>query len=134
MLKDHPVWTPKLKAQLPVYVDMWPIWPVDNDVQDCKVRNDIDIDAVLWTPWDTQFRSGVDPRPDYCRYRELAEQRNQEARQAAPGRLRTIAVAAEPDSRHWCVLFGAKPFMTRPGPGSARIGEFWFPSAADPDE
>jgi hypothetical protein len=134
MLKEPPVWTPKLKGQHPVYVDLWPVWPVGEDVRDCRKRNDVDIDAVLWTPWDSQFRSGADLRPDYCRYREVVEQRNQEARWAAPDRMRSAAAAAESESRNWCALHGAKPFMTHPGPGSARIGDFWFPSVADPEE
>lgn len=117
-----------------MYVDMWPIWPVDDDVRDCRKRNDVDIDAVLWTPWDSQFRGGADPRPDYCRYREAAEHGDQQARRAAPDRMRSTTAVADLESRHWCVLYDLKPFMTRPGLGSARIGECWFPSVADPEE
>jgi hypothetical protein len=123
-----------------VFLDMFPVWPVDDDVQDCRQRNDVDIDAVLSTPWDSQFRSGADPRPDYCRYPEGVEQRNREARRAAPERLHSEAegsvagTAVESESRHWCVLNAAKPFKTHPGLGSARIGDFWFPSVADPEE
>lgn len=94
-------------------VDFWPMWPVDDSVQDCRKRTRLNTTAILATPWDAYMHAKPAQAINPC---TLQQQANAGSK------------------RRWCIHSATKPFHTKPGTRGAPISNRWFPTPADQDE
>lgn len=93
--------------------DFWPMWPVDDSVQDCRKRTRLNTTAILATPWDAYMHAKPAQAINPC---TLQQQANAGSK------------------RRWCIHSATKPFHTKPGTRGASISNRWFPTPADQDE
>jgi hypothetical protein len=115
----------KVKEKLPVYADMWPLWPVAETVSDCTVRSkQLDTAAILATPWDGRPLGASGPEINPCTLRGMI----------SGSSTSSSSSSSSSERKRWCIHYGRKPFHSSRGSRMAHIGDRWFPAPSDQEE